>query len=299
MIECQNFTKSRHQICEIYIKNLRLGKKLHHPLEKSLFTLIIGSFKSGTTWLQKLFNAHPAICSQGEAWFFDNLYAYINLAIEKYSEEKMPEINQLAESQINNIFKYTMYEYIANWPGQNEARCIVEKTPNNSFKLPLIKDILPEVKVIHITRDGRDVVTSSWFHQFRNKPDWFMEYENDFTSFVKYWTREIWMKANKKCLDFKADFPQDYISVKYEDLVDTPEKTLSQLITKMGIEPIRNCLDSASFEKLSNGRKSGEEDKGSFFRKGIAGDWKNHFKEQDINAFDKIAGRMMKRLGYL
>lgn len=276
---------------------------LNHPLEKKQFYLIVGSFKSGTTWLQKLLNAHPLVCSQGEAWFFDNLLAYINLAVEKYSEEKMPEINKLNPSQINDIFKYTMYEYMSNWPGQNEAQCIVEKTPNNSFKLSLIKEILPDVKIIHIIRDGRDVVTSSWFHQFRNKPDWFLEYENDFTSFVTYWTNKIWMKSNKKCLDFKADHPADYLSIRYEDLVANPQESFSKLISEMGIESTEEqtqfCLDSTSFEKLSNGRQSGEEDKNSFYRKGIAGDWQNHFEEKDLEAFQQIAGRMMKRLGYL
>ena len=234
---------------------------VNHPLQKKPLYLIVGSFKSGTTWLQKLLNGHPAICSHGEAWFFDNLFAYINLAVEKYSEEKMPEINQLSASQVNNIFKYTMYEYMANWPGQDKAQCIVEKTPNNSFKLPLIKEILPKVKVIHIIRDGRDVVTSSWFHQFRDKPEWFAEYENNFTSFVKYWTKEIWMKSNKKCLDFKTEYPEDYLSITYEELTESPEEAFGRLVSKMGIESskeeIDDCLGLASFQKLSNGRKSG------------------------------------------
>ena len=276
---------------------------MNHPLQKKPFYLIVGSFKSGTTWLQKLLNAHPAICSHGEAWFFDNLLAYINLVVEKYSEEKMPAINKLSPTQVNNIFKYTMYEYMANWPGQSEAECIVEKTPNNSFKLSLIKGILPEVKVIHIIRDGRDVVTSSWFHQFRDKPDWFKKYEGNFTSFVEYWTKEIWLNSNKKCLDFKTEYPQDYLNVCYESLVASPQETLRELLQGMGIhssiEQIQNCLDSASFEKLSKGRQSGEEDTSSFFRKGIAGDWQNHFEQKDLEAFDKIAGRMMKRLGYV
>ena len=275
---------------------------MQQSLEDKPFYLIVGSFKSGTTWLQKLLNAHPAICSQGEAWFFDNLLAYINMALEKYSSEKMPALHQLKPEQINNIFKTSMFEYISNWPGIERAQCIVEKTPNNSFKLPLIKEILPQVKVIHIARDGRDVVTSSWFHQFRDKPDWFLQYENDFNGFVKYWTEEIWMKANRKCLDFKAEYPQDYLSIKYEDLIESPHTALTNLITSMGIDSddtsVEQCLEAASFEKMSKGRKSGEEDKNSFFRKGIAGDWQNHFQENDLQTFNKIAARMMSRLGY-
>lgn len=275
---------------------------LEHPLSKKPLFLIVGSFKSGTTWLQKLLNSHSEICSHGEAWFFDNLLAYINLAVDKYSEEKMPLINQLSTKQVNDIFRYTMYEYMANWPGQSDAKCIVEKTPNNSFKLPLIKEVLPGVKIIHIIRDGRDVVTSSWFHQLRDKPDWFIKYENDFSGFSDYWTNEMWLKSNKKCLDFKAQHPENYLSVRYEDLVHTPEASLEKLINDMGVssslEEIKNCLTGASFELLSKGRSAGEEDQGSFYRKGIVGDWQNHFQKHDLEVFTKSAGRMMKRFGY-
>ena len=55
---------------------------------------------------------------------------------------------------------------------------------------------------------------------------------------------------------------------------------------------------AASFEKLSKGRTRGQEDPTSFFRKGIAGDWRNVFTEEDKVLFKKEAGDLLIKLGY-
>jgi hypothetical protein len=61
---------------------------------------------------------------------------------------------------------------------------------------------------------------------------------------------------------------------------------------------VTRCIEAASFEKLSKGRKRGEEDPSSFFRKGVAGDWKHVFTQREKEAFDREAGDLLARLGY-
>jgi hypothetical protein len=61
---------------------------------------------------------------------------------------------------------------------------------------------------------------------------------------------------------------------------------------------VERCVDSASFEKLSRGRERGEEDPSSFYRKGVAGDWKKYFTEEDRRVFKEEAGELLIRLGY-
>ena len=58
------------------------------------------------------------------------------------------------------------------------------------------------------------------------------------------------------------------------------------------------AVSSASFEKLSKGRERGQEDVTSFYRKGIAGDWKNYFTERDKEIYKEEAGELLIRLGY-
>jgi hypothetical protein len=61
---------------------------------------------------------------------------------------------------------------------------------------------------------------------------------------------------------------------------------------------VESCVGSASFEKLSRGRERGQEDPSSFYRKGVAGDWKNHFSKEDRRVFKEEAGELLIRLGY-
>jgi len=52
-------------------------------------------------------------------------------------------------------------------------------------------------------------------------------------------------------------------------------------------EVIRTAYDKFSFKNMSGGRKPGAEDQKSFFRKGISGDWQNHFNAQEVALFQK------------
>ena len=57
-------------------------------------------------------------------------------------------------------------------------------------------------------------------------------------------------------------------------------------------------MGAASFERLSKGRTRGEEDPTSFFRKGVAGDWRDAFTGRDRRVFEEEAGGLLQKLGY-
>ena len=47
-----------------------------------------------------------------------------------------------------------------------------------------------------------------------------------------------------------------------------------------------------------SGRKAGVHNEKSFLRKGIVGDWKNHFSYQSREKFNDYAGSSLLELGY-
>lgn len=53
-----------------------------------------------------------------------------------------------------------------------------------------------------------------------------------------------------------------------------------------------------SFERISGGRKKGQESKASHFRKGVAGDWRNHFDDAVVAHFKRRTGPLLSLLGY-
>ena len=46
------------------------------------------------------------------------------------------------------------------------------------------------------------------------------------------------------------------------------------------------------------GRRPGEEARGEFARKGVSGDWENHFTRAAAEVFDSYAGNALVELGY-
>jgi hypothetical protein len=67
--------------------------------------------------------------------------------------------------------------------------------------------------------------------------------------------------------------------------------------TNLDKEAATAIADEFSFERQS-GRRSGEEDKKSFLRKGVVGDWKEQFSQEAREVFDRHAGRELILLGY-
>jgi hypothetical protein len=97
-------------------------------------------------------------------------------------------------------------------------------------------------------------------------------------------------------------FGDRYAEVRYEDLLAHPEAEMARLLRFLGAAADENsvgrCVGAASFERLSKGRARGEEDPSSFFRKGVAGDWREAFTERDRRVFQVEAGDLLKKLGY-
>jgi hypothetical protein len=59
------------------------------------------------------------------------------------------------------------------------------------------------------------------------------------------------------------------------------------------------ALDRFSFERLAGGRQRGVEDQGSHYRRGVAGDWRNHLTARHLAAFRERFGDLAERLGYM
>jgi len=186
--------------------------------------------------------------------------------------------------------------------------------------------ICPEAKVIHIMRDGRDVAVSAMHHRWnqaedqggssKTTPDQIAKreaYRKDPQQLLKTGEGifpEGWLgnrsarwsvRVSKTAQDGPALLGANYTEVKYEDLLENPEEELKRLLQFLGADAseqtVRQCVSAASFENLSGGRERGQE-AASFFRKGIAGDWKNVFTEQDKRDFKAVAGELLIELGY-
>jgi hypothetical protein len=294
---------------------------------------LIGRSKSGTSWLMRLFNAHPEILCRGEGKFFGEDKANaLHGALARSKELKrwlnhnpwtLRDQDPDLEDIVANTINYLMQEKLR----KTKKRIVGDKSP---FTTPgvvgEIAAICPDAKVVHIVRDGRDVAVSSVHHQWNNATDQGGRrrltrekvakreaYRDDPDTFgasgESIFTREhvaqiarSWSTSVRRAMADAALLGDSYYQVRYEDLLAEPVGEVRRLLEFLGAdsdeEVARRCVEAASFEQLSGGRPQGEEDSSSFYRKGIAGDWKNHFTEEDRRVFNEEAGELLIRLGY-
>ena len=74
--------------------------------------------------------------------------------------------------------------------------------------------------------------------------------------------------------------PGKSIELRYEELLAAPREKLTEVAEFFGLDPDPAVLDGIveanSFERMSAGRDAEKQQDQSFFRKGVAGDWRNH-----------------------
>ncbi|PLS84915.1 MAG: hypothetical protein CYG60_15370 [Actinobacteria bacterium] len=95
---------------------------------------------------------------------------------------------------------------------------------------------------------------------------------------------------------------EDAVHVRYEDLRRDPAGELYRMVKELTDNPIsleraQEIADEFSFERQA-GRKTGEENRRSFLRKGVVGEWKERFSPEARRVFDRYAGEELVLLGY-
>jgi hypothetical protein len=70
------------------------------------------------------------------------------------------------------------------------------------------------------------------------------------------------------------------------------------LMNRLPAERLLGIVWDHDFKKMAKGRKPGEENKASHYRKGVSGDWRNHFKPQHIEYFKQKYNPLLLKLGY-
>jgi len=189
---------------------------LWKPYLKKKFTrdpiIIGGCGRSGTTVLLSVLGAHP------------HIYA-INEETEALcpTAHREDNVDLSAPLIIDKIYWYLLTHKI---PHECNRWC--EKTPKNViFFGPILDYFKDRVCIIHIIRDGRDVITSK-------HPD----------KQTKFWVpAERWINDVGAGLKFE-NHPQ-VLTLKYEDLVIEPEETIKSICSFIDEDFSKSLLSHA------------------------------------------------------
>ena len=231
------------------------------------------------------------------------------------------------EEDLRNLTRLSIDYFLAKEVTRTGKRIVGDKSPQHTANLDEIHEIYPNARIIHIVRDGRDVAVSAMHHWWRLAKDreggifeltpeeleirdaYLKDREGFLASGRSIFTEERlgqlarrWSyRVGKAHRDGTALYGERYLEIRYEDLLQDPPDTLRQVLellrARRGDPIIERCIRASTFERVAS-RRQGEEDSSSFFRKGVAGDWRGIFTERDREIYRTLAGDRLIEMGY-
>ncbi|XP_028836408.1 sulfotransferase family cytosolic 2B member 1-like isoform X1 [Denticeps clupeoides] len=233
--------------------------------------------KSGTTWMQEIV---PSLLSGGDLTAVTTLPNWDRVP---WLEEKRAAL------------------YLKQRPS---PRIIVSHMP---FHLMPPSFLSSKVKAIYVTRDPRDVLVSSfYFHQMAS----FLDDPGTFDEFIeKFLNGEVlfgkWTDHMKSWQ--KADIGNKIMYVTYEAMIKDLKGVIGSLSRfldqDLSDEVLEAVAKHCSFNSMKTNTMSNyslvpqqfmDTSKSSFLRKGIAGDWKNHFSPEQEAKFRAVIEEEME-----
>lgn len=161
------------------------------------------------------------------------------------------------------------------------------------------------IRYVILYRDLRDVAVSNFFY-VRNTP-WHPEYkfykDADTPQGLRIFAQrtlkdyERWVRSWHENRD-----PSLSVITRYEDLL-SDDKSVMKAIARLfelddSDETITKITKANSFKAMSGGRAKGDSNENAFARKGVAGDWENHFDEELKVIYKEIIGEFLIEFGY-
>jgi hypothetical protein len=252
-----------------------------------------GAGRSGTTLLRVILDSHksiacgpelkavPLICS---VWHELHTAYFPTLAAHGLDHE---DLNALGRELIDGL--------LAKFRASHGKVRSAEKSPNNVFYFLHLHLIFPDSPLVHVLRDGRDVVcsllTMQWVDVHTGAP---LDYTRDARKAAEYWAAAV--RAGREA--GQKIGPKRYYEVKYEDLVERPEPTLRALFAFLG-EPWDEAV--LRFHENTSRPLAGESSAAQVSRPlytSASRRWLKDLEANDRAAVKAAAGDLLIELGY-
>ncbi len=276
-------------------------------MANSVFPMLVGCGRSGTTLVRNVLNTHPDLAITHEAHFvgplarerhrfesdsglltepfLNAIYSDPNFVRQDVDRKQLAaSMNRERPSDYADAVRRVFETYAA---GQKKS-LYGDKTPGSVSHMKLLGRLFPESRFIHIIRDGRAVALS-----YMERPEWG---PNTAAEAAHHWVSRV--RKGRQAADYLG--PGRYLEVRYEEMVADPESVTRAMCVFLGLEYDEQML---SYEESSAQLIAASKTPGAFVNlakpvtSGLR-DWTIEMKDFDRSIFEGIAGRLLEDLGY-
>lgn len=199
--------------------------------------------KSGTTWLQMLLDAHPAVSCPSEhqlSFLLETLPKLMNdynLVLREIDRRTAQQgIATLGPPDLMSVTRTFIEACIESGARRKSARIAGIKDNTVATHFGLFRELFPAARYLCIVRDPRDATISSWHHNLRVEPG-FRERAIDFAD----WAAQTWQRWTETYETVLAatgggDEAAGILILRYEDLIGAQrEATLQRAFRHIGL----------------------------------------------------------------
>jgi hypothetical protein len=252
---------------------------------------VVGAARSGTTWVYDILTAHPKVAGAYETWLFTMNQGVGSL----FGPAHFPSRHSgLGRSYSREVVLREVRQFTARLLALRlgaDHRFLVEKSPSHVMTMPLIQEIYPEARFIHVLRDGRDVCVSVR----QAARSWAPRWRESFGRSV-YTSAWAWKQTIRRTRLDGPGLGEALLEIRFEDLKADPIAGIARLFDHCRIPWERELLDQIAAETdfEANFRSS----ESGFRRGGRVGDWRSRLSVLDRLVFHAAAGATLIETGY-
>lgn len=251
---------------------------------------VVGLARSGTSWVHKILRSHPLVAGVFESGLFDTPQGVAALLGTKYWGSDQ---NSMAQLLTREDMARELELFAGRILGRRlkpHHRFLVEKTPGHLWMVPVIGEVFPAARFVHVLRDGRDVYVSvraarrSWARQWANRNSLLPVHAHRWKQAIRHMSRVAPSLGDR------------FLEVRYEEIRADPFGSYKTMYDFCGIPYDDELL--ARIHKATDFETRYRPDEAAFKRGGRVGDWRTHLNFVEGAVFNLVAGKALIEAGY-
>jgi tetratricopeptide (TPR) repeat protein len=188
--------------------------------------LVVGMPRSGTTLVEGLLDAHPAVSGRGERTELARLVTALPGATVA---QKLTAFDENGARSFGAAYKQAL------GPREGGVQRVVDKLPLNLLHIGWAALALPGLRILHCRRDARDTALSCWTQNFE-RADYAVAHHLPHLAALHASCERLmvhWVRA----------LPRQVLAVDYETLVRNPARSARRLTAFLDLPWSESCLD--------------------------------------------------------